>query len=568
MKRKKPVRRETDRTRMLLYVLLACFAAVALRLAYLQILSHDFFRDMSSDQTTRVVELFPDRGDIFDRNGNLLATSLQRWSVYVRPRAIKNKRAVIDSLILISRSDEKLIREKFIRGSNFWLKRKADRSLAQKVLSLECTGIDVIPEKKRIYPKGRLAAQLIGFAGMDNQGLSGIELGFNDYLTGVPGKYVFERDLRGREIATAKAKEIQAPSEGMNVYLTIDESIQYIAQKELNETARATGARAGTITVVDIRNGDILAIAGYPDFDPNFYSKALPYSWKLGAVTDQYEPGSTFKVITASAGIAEGLFGPDSIIPVPDSLKFGGITVHNSHAVVRDKPFKNLKDVIAESLNTGTAYIGIKLGAGRFYRHIKDFGFGSRTGIEFPGEARGMVQEPHNWYKSDVATYTYGQSLSVTPLQLVMAYAAIANNGMRMVPRIVDRIESPDRDIVRAESPRQAGRALAESVIGKVKEVMKAAVYQKHGSGHRAKMLQFTVAGKTGTAQKPLRGGYSPNKYISSFAGFAPASKPRIAMMITLDEPKSSIWGETTAAPVFSRVGEFALRYLNVPPDM
>ncbi len=561
--------RHENRAKFLLLCFVALFSFLILRLFFIQVIRHSFYKGLSSDQRLRAVDLLPDRGDILDRNGNLLATSVEKWSVYVRPRAIKDKNTAVRRLVEADASNEDLIREKFASGSNFWLRRKADKSYADKIRKIDISGIDITPEKKRIYPKGRLASQLIGFAGIDNEGLSGIELALEKHLLGRPGRYVFEKDPTGREIFSGMSRQVMAPEDGMDVYLTIDEPIQYFAQKRLEDAVKKSEAVSGSIIVMDVGNGDILAVAGYPDFDPNSYSKYPSDHWKLSPVTNIYEPGSTFKVITACSGIEEGIIGPETVIPCPEELKVGGIKIKNSHALKMYRPFKDLKDVIAESLNTGTAYIGIKLGKEKFYSHIKKFGFGERTGINFPGEQPGLLRSPGNWHDSDVATISFGQTIAVTPIQLVCAVAAIGNNGIRMRPRLVKKIESADGSIIRSDPEQSLGQAVSAGTAKKANELMKGVAYMEHGTGRLAKIDRFSVAVKTGTAQKPTPGkGYVEKRYIASIVGYVPSSNPRVAVLVVVDEPKTSIWGASIAAPVFSEVAEFSLRRLNACPDL
>jgi cell division protein FtsI/penicillin-binding protein 2 len=321
--------------------------------------------------------------------------------------------------------------------------------------------------------------------------------------------------------------------------------------------------------VSDIKTGEILAIAANPDFDPNEHGKYPAALLRLIPVTDMFEPGSTFKLITASAGIEEGLFDLDTVIEIKDFLPFaGGKPIKNSHRVKRDKPFFTLRDVIARSLNTGTAPIGIKLGAKRFYKNIMAFGFGRLTGINFPGEQKGLVHKPEKWRERDVATITFGQSIAATPLQILFAIASIGNHGKLMRPKIVRRIESPDKDIVKSDDSQEVGRTISEKTASKVIELMRGAVYMKGSSGHFARMARYTAGGKTGTAQKPVPGGFSETDFIASFVGIAPTSNPRIAVFVAMDVPKTSEWGELVAAPAFKNITEFTLNYLNVPPDM
>lgn len=518
----------------------------------------------------RHIVLSSDRGDILDRSGNLLATSVDMYSIFVRPRAIKEKTKIAAELASIVPDKRQLIFGNFKNSEAFWLKRKAPKIIADKIAGLKSIGIDIFVEKKRVYPKNTLASQLIGVTGLDNQGLAGVELGFDEFLKGREGKYIVEKDLLGREIATGYFREIEPPTEGMNLYLTIDESIQYVAQRDLEEAVKKHGAISGSIIVQDIKTGDILAIAGTPSFDLNFPHKSDISRWKLAPVTDIYEPGSTFKMITAASGIEEKLFDLESVIPCPNSISIGGRIIENSHSVrYFGKKFKTLKDVIAESINTGTSYIGIKLGKDRFYKHIKDFEFGEYTGINFPGEGRGILKQPQFWYKSDIAMITFGQTIAITPMQLIKAISAIANDGVLIQPNIVHKIESPNKDIVRSYAGTSGKRIISKETASKLRELMKGVVFMEHGTGHLAKMAQYSCGAKTGTAQKPAKGGgYQAGHYVASIVGFAPLENPKIAIIVILDDPKSSMWGAVVAAPVFKSVGEFTLRYLNVRADL
>ena len=551
-------------------VILLVFFAIILRLVFLQTVKHNFYFDLSVEQRTCQVKLASDRGDIFDRNGILLATSKDTYSVFVRPRAMEDKERVFAELVRAFPAERKLTEEKFLKNSAFWLVRKIDKKTSDLAKNIKSTEIDIFKEKKRVYPKGHFASQLIGTVGLDNDGLSGIEYGLDKELRGVEGQYIFEKDVKGRQIATGFSKEIQKPTNGMDVYLTIDESIQYVAERELKKTVEKYKPDSASITVMDIKTGEILAVAGLPDFDPNYPSKYSINNWKLRPMTDMYEPGSTFKIITAASGIEEGIVEPDTHIPCPHTIIVGGHHISNSHAVKAKDP--TLRDVIAESLNTGTSYIGIKLGAKRFYDHIKAFGFGERTGTGFPGEARGLVPTPKNWSKSAEAMITFGQTIAVTPIQLLTAISSIANSGLRVRPYIVSMIESPDKSLVRANSTETGKKTVSSATCEKVKDLMRGVVLMPHGTGHKAKLLQYSTAVKTGTAQKPYPGGgyipMSANNFVASIVGFVPSKEPRIAMIVVLDHPRGTIWGAVAAAPVFKEVGEFTLRYLDVAPDL
>ena len=551
-------------------LILLVFFAIILRIAFLQTVKHKFYSELSVDQRTSQIKLASDRGDIFDRNGILLATSKDTFSVFVRPRAMEDKERVLSALLRSFPPERKLIEEKFARNSAFWLVRKKDKRTADLAKSIKSTEIDIFREKKRVYPKGHFASQLIGTVGLDNDGLSGIEYGLDKELRGVEGQYIFEKDVRGQQIATGFSKEIQKPLSGMDVYLTIDESIQYVAERELKKAAEKYRPESASITVMDVRTGEILAIASLPDFDPNYPSKFPIQNWKLRPMTDMYEPGSTFKIITAASGIEYGLVGPDTPVPCPPKIVVGGRTISNSHAVKAKNP--TLRDVIAESLNTGTTYVSLKIGKERFYQHIKAFGFGEKTGTGYPGEAKGLLPTPNNWHKSAEAMISFGQTISVTPIQLLTAAASIANSGVRVKPSVVSVIESPDKSIVKANSTETRGNTVSAATCEKVADLMRGVALMPHGTGHKAKLLQYSTAVKTGTAQKVIPGaGYIPmsaQNFVASIVGFVPAKEPRIAIIVVLDHPKGTIWGAVAAAPVFKEVGEFTLRYLDAAPDL
>jgi len=557
------------RLSVLVGFLCVMFFVIILRLFYLQIIQHEFFEEKSSDQRTRIITVAADRGDIFDRNKNLFATSIDVFSVYIVPVEIIEKEKTASALSKLLLCDYTQTLQLMNRKKSFlWLKRKISKELANKVGDLELAGVGLLKEKKRIYPKGHLASQIIGFAGLDNQGLSGVELGYDDILKGKEGRIVIESDPTGREIVTTKPREISPSTLGMNITLTIDESIQYISEKELSESVKKHGALDGSIIVMNAKTGEILAAAGYPDFDPNDYKKYSPKSWKLAPITDVYEPGSTFKVITAAAGLDAGLYQPDTVINCPESYKVGAATIKNSHHISPDPKIKTLCDVIGESINTGVLQIALKLGPDRFYNYIKKFGFGEYTDIGFPGEAAGILREPKYWYKPDIAMITFGQTLAITPLQLVDAYCAIANNGIRIKPILIKKVESTDGNYIKTFTTSEKCRVLAADTIPKIKEVMSTVVNKKNGTGKRARMPYWTACGKTGTAQKPQPGGgYYKDRYVSSFIGFAPIEDPQIVILVIINEPKDTIWGETTSAPVFSNVGRFALQRMNVGPS-
>jgi len=549
-----------DRVTYLLLLFIAIAVIILVRLADLQLIHHQFYARKAESQRKRIITLAADRGEILDRNGRILATSLDTSSIYVNPRIFKDNEKLI-----------KLLGGKigpFDKRKLFaWVKRKIPIELAKKIEEQKIPGVSLLKEKKRVYPKGRLASQVIGFCGLDNEGLSGIEQSYDKYLKGVEGSIVTESDPMGYELLSVKEKDVEEASPGMILTLTIDETVQYIAERELEAAIKKFSAVSGNMIVMDIKSGEILALAGKPDFDPNEYSKSSPKNWRTAAV-DVYEPGSTFKVITAAAGLDEGVINLDTKLKALDSLTLGGKVIKNSHQIDWGGSYISVSRMLEQSINTGAAQIGILLGANRFYNKIKDFGFGEKLSINFPGESSGLLKNPANWYKPDIGMITFGQSIAVTPLQLISAVGSIANKGRRIKPVLVKKIESLDGSFLKTYAGEELNRPISEKTAREVKKLMENVVL--FGSGKRAKMADYRVGGKTGTAQKAAPGGrgYMAGRYIASFIGFAPLNDPRLIALVIINEPKGSIWGESVAGPVFKEVVEESLRYLNVPPDM
>ena len=523
-----------------IFILLLCFVllfgAAILRLIDLQVIHHDFYQKRSLDQRTRIIDLPSDRGDILDRNGDVLATSIDTYSVFSQAHGFD------------------------------WVARKLPLAEAEKLKAADPRNLVVLKEKKRIYPKGDLAAQAIGFVGSDNQGLSGAELAWDKYLKGKAGKVITESDPEGRELYGAKQR-IEPGGEGLNVTLSIDQNIQYIAEREIEKQIKYSSAISGTLIVMNAKNGDILALASKPDFDPNQYGKANSQLWHP-RFCDPYEPGSTFKLVTVAAALEEGVINPDSKVKALDRIELGGKVIENSHKIPWKGGEVSVSEVLEQSINTGTVQIGLKLGPKKFYERIVDFGFCKLTNFGLLGESRGIVRYWENWYKPDVGMMSFGQSIAVTPLQLISAVSAFANHGRLIKPTLIKKIESNDGLFIKSFSDESRGQAISDKTAGQMIEMMRGVVL--NGSGRRAKMDYFTVGGKTGTAQKAMRGGrgYMKGHYIASFIGMAPLSDPEIIVLVIVDDPKGSIWGESVCGPVFKNVVEYTLRYLNAKPDM
>lgn len=526
---------ERRRPLILLIIFAAIFSLVVVRLISLQLFGYEFYKKKSLEQRTRIINLPAERGDIYDRNGEILATTIDTYSVFSQKNGFS------------------------------WVARKLSLAEAQKVRDQSPGELVLFKEKKRVYPKGKFAAQLLGFVGMDNQGLSGVELAWDRYLRGKAGRLITEGDPEGRELLGG-AIEKDPGEEGMNISLTVDNNIQYIAEREIEKQIRDSNAISGMIIVMGAKTGEILALASKPDYDPNNFSKYDSRLWHPRFI-DPYEPGSTFKLITVASALDEGVINPNSKLRALDKIEVGGKVIENSHAIDWEGKDVTVSKVLEQSINTGTVQIGQKLGPERFYKRIRAFGFGDSTGLGLYGESKGILRYWENWYKPDIAMITFGQSIAVTPLQLVSAVSAFANGGRTVKPFIIKKIQSNDDRYIKTFSSDRGGRAVSNRTAEEVKKLMRNVVL--HGSGRRAQMEWFTTGGKTGTAQKAFRGGgYMKGHFIASFIGMAPLDDPEIIALVIVDDPKGSIWGESVCGPVFKNVVEYTLRYLNTKPDM
>jgi cell division protein FtsI/penicillin-binding protein 2 len=552
------------RSKKLFYLIILFSILVIGRLYYLQILKHNDFIERAEDQRQRTITLSPDRGDIVDRNGNILATSIDSYSLGARPREIKDVEGVSIFLSKVLKENKASIKEKLSKKSAFvWIKRKFDASVRDKVLSADIKGLEINMEKKRVYPKGTLASQIIGFVGTDNEGLAGLELSFDDILKGEAGEKTYEQDASRREVVV---KEINKATDGKNITLSIDEAVQFKAEKAVKKMVKDFNGIAGHCIVMDAKTGEILALASYPEFDPNEYKKFSSDTWNTRAVKDVYEPGSTFKMITIASALDEGVINKNSKIYCEDSYVIGGRTIRNSHQLKFETRYLSPSDILEQSVNVGVAKIAAeKLGKERFYKKIKDFGFGEKTGIGLPGESSGILYPVSAWNKPDVAMISFGQSISVTPIQLISCLGCFANNGIRVKPILVKKIESPDAGFVKVFVQPKMNRAVSQTTAEQILELSEDVVV--NGTGKSAAIDGFRVGGKTGTAQKAKDGKYLVGDYISSFIGFAPLSSPRLVTLVIIDDPKPVYWGERVAAPTFKEITEFALRRLNVVPD-
>jgi cell division protein FtsI (penicillin-binding protein 3) len=558
----------THRRLILLFAFLASWAVVvAARLVQVQIVRHDDYVSRAQRQQERTLTLTPLRGSILDAKKRVLAESVAAESIYADPQAIGDARATVKALASIRalRMSPTEIEAKLTGGRAFaWVARQLPLEVAAEVKKLRLQGIYVLEEHRRSYPRGSLAANVIGYTGVDGEGLAGVEHSLDAAVRGRAGRVTLLRDAR-KSMYLVGGEGANRAIDGNDVVLTIDSVVQFIAERALAKAVAAERAASGSAIVMDPSTGAILAMASLPTFDPNRFRDFPTFTWRNRPVQDFYEPGSTFKIITASAGLEEGVVTPSQILDCGNgSIQIADVEIHE-HGGNKYGPL-TFEDVMVHSSNVGTIRVGLALGQERFYRYIRKFGFAERTGVELPGETPGMLRRTERWSQVSNASISIGQEVGTTPIQVLTAVAAVANGGMRVAPHIVDRvIDAKHNAIARPQRPAPQ-RVISEKTAAVLNEILKAVVAR--GTGRPAALDEHVVAGKTGTAQKSARGGYSDDKVVASFAGYVPADRPRLAILVVVDEPKVSQYGGTIAAPVFKEMAESTLRYLGVAPTI
>ncbi len=544
------------------FILIGGFVLVFFRLIFIQGIEHQQWTARANRAQEKKVTIEAERGTIYDRNGKILAMNLDRPSVYAIPSEIENPRAASKQLAqVLALSRDKLLSSFLKKKAFVWIKRKISPEKKAEIQAMDIKGIRFVTESKRVYPRGPLMGQLIGFAGLDNQGLEGLERQHDTTLRGTEGALILERDAYGQSVFPKDLQYIE-PTPGKDLHLTLDERIQHISERELGKMVEQTGAKGGTAIVMDPWTGEILSLAIRPAFNPNTVSVSRPDQWRNRAISDYYEPGSTFKIVTAAAAIEEGLITSDELIDCEDgAYRVKGTTIHDHD------PFGviSFRQVIAHSSNIGTIKIAEILGENRLASYVRAFGFGTRLGIDLAGESPGLVRKTRRWSGRSLASIAIGQEVGVTPLQMVTATSALANGGYLMTPRIVREIRgNTQQDLIK---PHIQHRVLSEKTTQAMTNILKTVV-SEDGTAQKASVHGYRVAGKTGTAQKidPETGRYSPDKFVSSFVGFVPAGDPVVAILVMVDEPQGIAWGGEIAAPVFSNIAKEVLYYLKVPP--
>jgi len=557
---------KTMRDRALIAAVLFAVWALAIqaRLVWLQVYQHDAMLSEAAAQKNRTLTLDPRRGDIVDRRGRTLAISVDAVSICAIPSQTEHPEALADAVCLGLGNCTAQERDLFVRRlsqkerSFAWLRRQTTMEESARVAALKLPGIFMKPEPRRYYPNRELAAHVLGYLGTDNIGLAGVELSYNSKMRGEPGKLLVEVDSKKRAFSRVE----KPPVQGDTIELTIDSYLQHIAERELEAGVAENRAVGGSVIIMDPRTGEILAMANFPSFNPNEYQEYPSEQRMNPAVQGIYEPGSTFKVVTASAAMEEHVFTPTDLFDVSaGQIRFGSRVVEDTHR----HGVLSFTDVLVKSSNVGAIKIGLGVGAERLYRYVRRFGFGERLSVEFPGETPGMLADQGKWSQSTLVSVSMGYEIGVTPLQMATAVSSVANGGMLVQPRIVRALRHVD---TRTEvAPLDLRRSINRETAAELVTIMEQVV--ERGTATAAKIPGHTVAGKTGTASKIVGRRYSKTDYHSSFVGFVPSRQPAFTILVVIDSPHAGkIYGGAVAAPIFQRIGEAALRYLSVAPTL
>jgi cell division protein FtsI (penicillin-binding protein 3) len=553
------MRRANRRIRLVVAVFALVFALALVRVAWLQAVRANALDRIGTSQHRETIDVPAHRGTIFDRLGVQLAIGEPATTVYANPRQIVDPRgAALAAGRALDIEPETIYPLLADRSRGFvYVARKADPEKADALERQDIAGFGFYPEERRTYPQRAVASEVVGYAGVDNKGLSGIELQLDGALAGEGGSKTIVRDPFGRTLQVTDSEPVR---DGRDVHLTLDHTIQGQVERVLRETREGWDAEAATAVVLDVETGGILALGVEPGFDANAFPNVARRNinrLRNRAVTDTYEPGSTFKVVTIGGVLESGLVSPGTKFKLPYSIHVADRVIHD--AVKRETQTMTVSQILSQSSNVGVITLAIELQRQALSEWIGRFGFGRPTGIDYPGESKGIVLPPDDWSGSTIGNVPIGQGIAVTPMQMVAAYGALANEGVWTQPHLVERVEG--RKPVQPEQR----RVISKRVARQLKRMLRGVV--EEGSGTSAQVPGYTIAGKTGTAAKPdPTGGYSTSRYVASFVGYVPASKPRLVILVTVDEP-STIWGGVVAAPAFAEIAQFALQYLEVPPD-
>lgn len=547
------------RITILFVFLLVAFVLLLLRLAWIQLVNSEDYQSQALEQRLRMIDVEPKRGEIYDRTGKKLAVSTSSDTVVAIPREIKDPEEVARSLAGVLDMDYDTIYGRLSRSASaVYVARKIDENIAREIRNMDLPGIVFTEESSRFYPAENLASHILGFAGIDSQGLEGIERSYDRHLRGSPGKIARERDASGRSIPEG-IRDYIPPKDGNNIYLTIDETVQYIAERELEKAQQKFNISGGTIIVMDPRDGGLLALANRPDYNPNNFTKNIRENWRNRAISDSFEPGSTFKIITTASALEEGAVSENDILVDPGSIEVSGSRISCWKSGGHGR--QTFAEVVQNSCNPGFVQVGMRLGKENFYNSINSFGFGRETNINLPGEAEGLVSEYDDIGPVELATLSFGHGITTTPIQLISAVGAVANDGKLLQPRLVDKITDNSGNVIEEKEAAQVRKVISTETARKTRDLLKNVV--AGGTGQSAAIKGYQVGGKTGTAQH-----YGEQVYDSSFVGMVPINEPELVILVVLyDVTGFPYYGSQTAAPVFKNVALDTLRYLEIPPQ-
>lgn len=549
------------------FALLCCFiwvGAIALRLVFLQVLRHDAYLARANRQRQSVVALDPERGPILDSKNRQMAISIASVSVYAMLEEMENPDHSLQAIASVISIDPDDILERNKGKSFAWVARKIPQDKAEQLRKMQIPGIYFTTESRRYYPNKDLAAHVLGFVGLDNKGLSGVEYQYESVVSGVPGKLFALRDAKRRLLMPSGSNSVVTPTVGRTLQLTIDSGIQHIAERELAAAIEEQDANGGSVIIMNPRTGEILALANAPAFNPNAFSQVVARQWKNRAIQDYYEPGSTFKPVVAAAALDLGLVRPEDEF----DCQWGAIQLAGGHILKDHKAFGTLtfQQIIEKSSNVGMIKVGMKVGPDSLYRFAGMFGFGQKTGIDLPGESPGIVRPVNRWSAISIGAVSIGQEIGVTPVQVLRMMTAIANGGSLVTPHLVSRISDSTGEMKPTVFAQPQPLPLKHETLEILHSFLEGVVAD--GSGTLAQIPGYRVAGKTGTAQRIGRSGtYADGGYIASFVGFAPVENPAFSMIVLLDGPKKEYYGGRVAAPLFRKIGQQVLKYLDIPPD-
>ena len=557
------------RHRFFFYCLVALALAFCVRLIYLQVIQHDFFKAKASNQLKRIIKLYPNRGTILDRNLKPLALTEESYQVYAVPEKIKNKWEFSKAIAPALGKKRKEISDKLYETKSpfIWIARHISKQTKQALNELSLEGLGFIKTHKRTYPNNQLASHILGFVGVDNQGLGGLEYRYDDELKGSPGKIILDGDPSGTQVVSGKKVSIDV-DDGQTIVTTIDSNIQFMTEYYLAKAVKKHQAESGQAIIMDIKTGDILSMASVPTFNANMWSESPIENKKIIPVNNAFEPGSIFKIITLASVLEEDIVSIKTTMHVPETYKLYKKTISEAHdRQPGEESTKSVSEIIEQSLNVGTTLLALKLGEERFYKYMREFGFGQKTNIELPGESIGILRQVKDWSGVDIAMMSFGQGIAVTGIQMTAALASIANDGVYVKPRII-KYFTDNNHMTRKAVPIQNNRRIVST--NTAKQIHKA-MYNvvERVTATTVKINNYSIAGKTGTAQKanPKTGGYEKGKYIASFVGFFPVEDPKIAMLVAIDSPKKGYYGSTVAGPVFKKCAEFLIDYYNIAPN-